>query len=309
VVTVPTHAMEPTPWDPEGATWVLDADGRLADGAAAAGLDVRNYYKALVAARCLDVRLSRMNLPMFASAAGEEAPLVATALVARDEDWIYPGVRDAMVSQARGLSVDELARIVLQHGPSRVTAAALRIAPATAALGMHLAIAAGQAHGQKLAGTHAVTFALLGEGTTTTGAFHETLVAAAARDLPLVLVCRSQLWPSGAPAEAGLVGDSVADRARSCGIWERRVDGADPIATWAAIAVAAARARDGKGPSLVEIAVTQLLHDPPAHRDPIERLRRHLDGTGQWSATFQDIVEAEARGKLERAFGSTGGAA
>ncbi len=300
--------MEPTPWDPEGATWVLDADGRLADGAAAAGLDVRNYYKALVAARCLDVRLSRANLPMFASAAGEEAPLVATALVARDEDWIYPGVRDAAVALSRGLPPAELARLVLAHGVGGVASPSLRVASTTAALGMHLAIAAGQAHGQKLAGTHAVTFALLGEGTTTTGVFHETLVAAAARDLPLVLVCRSQLWPSGAPAEAGLVGDSVADRARACGIWERRVDGADPIAVWAAIAVAAARARDGKGPSLVEVAVTQLLHDPPAHRDPVERLRRHLDSTGQWNSTFQDVVEAEIRDALDRGFTAAGGA-
>ena len=64
--------MEPTPWDPEGATWVLDADGDLADGSAAVGLDVRNYYKALVAARCLDVRLSRMNLPRKKSSHASE---------------------------------------------------------------------------------------------------------------------------------------------------------------------------------------------------------------------------------------------
>jgi pyruvate dehydrogenase E1 component alpha subunit len=107
----------------------------------------------------------------------------------------------------------------------------------------------------------------------------------------------------------------VADRARACGIWERKVDGADPIAVWAAIAVAAARARERKGPSLVEIAVTQLVHEPPAHRDPVERLRRHLDAAGQWSTTFQEVIEADIRGHLDRAFasshadGSAGGAA
>lgn len=293
--------MEPTAWDPEGATWVLDEGGQLADASAAAGLDVRNYYKALVGARCLDVRLARAGLPMFASAAGEEAPLVATALVARDEDWIYPGVRDAAVALARGMTPDEIADSIAASPTGGVASAALRIGNVTGALGMHLAIAAGHAHGQKLAGTKAVTFALLGEGTTTTAGFHETLVAAATCDLPLVLVCRSQLWPQGAPAEAGVVGDSVVERARTYGVWERRVDGADPIAVWAAIAVAAARARDGKGPSLVEVAVTQLLHDPPAHRDPVERLRRHLDTIGQWSATFQDVIEAEIRSKLDRA--------
>lgn len=301
--------MEATAWDPEGATWVLDTDGRLSDTSVAAGLDLRSYYKALVAARCLDVRLARANLPMFASAAGEEAPLVATAFVARDEDWIYPGLRDGAIALVRGMSFDEIAHAVVHQPTLGFASASLRIGTGTAALGMHLAIAAGQAHGQKLAGTKAITFALLGEGTTTTAGFHETLVTAATCDLPLVLVCRSQLWPAGAPAEAGVVGDSVVDRARAYGVWERRVDGADPIAVWAAIAVAAARARDGKGPSLVEVAVTQLMHDPPAHRDPVERLRRHLDANGQWSATFQDVVEAEVRTKLDRALSTARGGA
>jgi len=313
-------AMEPTPWDPEGATAVLDVDGRLADGALPAGLDVRHYYKHLVAARCLDVRLQRSALPMYASSAGEEAPLVATALLAAEHDWIYPGSRDAAVAFTRGMPPDELARQVLgREGPSggpalpgRVASAGLRIATTTDALGMQLALAAGHAHGQKINADGGITFALCGEGVTTTGVFHEVVALAAQCDLPLVIVCRSQVWPSGAPAEAGVLGDSVAERARACGLWERRVDGGDPIATWAAIASASARVRDRRGPALVEAVVTQLVHDPPAHRDPIERLRRHLDAQGAWTATFQDVVEAEVRGKLERAFAALergGGAA
>jgi TPP-dependent pyruvate/acetoin dehydrogenase alpha subunit len=301
--------MEPTPWDPEGATAVLDVDGRLADGALPAGLDVRSFYKHLVAARCLDLRLARTSLPMYASSAGEEAPLVATALLAAEQDWIYPGARDAAVAFIRGMSADELARQVLARDssgspalPGRVASASLRIGTTTDALGMQLALAAGQAHGQKLTGDGGITFALCGEGVTTSGVVHEVVALAAQCDLPLVIVCRSQVWPSGAPAEAGVLGDSVAERARACGLWDRRVDGGDPIATWAAIAAAAARARDRRGPSLVEVVVTQLLHDPPAHRDPIERLRRHLDGLGAWTATFQDVAEAEVRSRLERAF-------
>jgi TPP-dependent pyruvate/acetoin dehydrogenase alpha subunit len=33
----------------------------------------------------------------------------------------------------------------------------------------------------------------------------------------------------------------------------------------------------------------------PAHRDPLERLRRHLDREKQWTPTFQDVIEAEVR--------------
>lgn len=299
--------METTPWDPEGATVLLDAQGRLAaDGPS--GLDVKTLYKQLVAARCLDVRLARTSLPMWASAAGEEAPLVATALVARPEDWIYPGSRDAAIALVRGMSYETIAQqLVGKPGsagpaPARPASTELRIATATDALGMHLALAAGQAHGQKLAGETAITWASFGEGITTTGAFHETACLAVACDLPLVMVCRSQLWPNGAPAEAGALGDAVADRARTLGLWVRRVDGADPLAVYSALASAATRAREGRGPGLVDVVVTQLVHDPPAHRDPVERLRRHLDATGVWTSTYQDVIEAEVRGRLDRAF-------
>lgn len=302
--------MDMTPWDPEGAAALLDAEGRLTGGATLGGLDARGYYRQMVEARSLDVRLSRAGLPMWASSAGEEAPMVATARIAHAEEWIYPGGRDLALALTRGMPLPELvARVQGREGrepAGRVCGAARRIAPGSEALGMHLALAAGHAHGERVAATGRATFALCGEGTSTAAAFAETLSLAAACDLPLVLVVRSQLWPNGAPAEAGQLGDSVADRARACGLWARRVDGAEPIAVHNTIASAAERARQGRGPGVVDVVVTQLVHDPPAHRDPVERLRRFLDGRGEWSTTFQDVIEAEIRGQLDEAFASLG---
>lgn len=298
--------MESTPWDPEGAAALLDADGKLASGATLGGLDAKSYYKQLVAARSLDLRLGRAGVPMWASAAGEEAPLVATARVAQAEEWIFPGGRDLAIALVRGMPLPELVRRVMGregNAPAgRVSSPARRLAAGTEALGMHLAIAAGHAHGEKLAGNGRATFALCGEGTSTAATFTETLALMAACDLPLVLVVRSQLWPNGAPAEAGVLGDSVADRVRACGLWTRRIDGADPVAVHNTIASAAERARSGRGPGVVDVVVTQLVHDPPAHRDPLERLRRFLDGRGEWSTTFQDVCEAEIRSQLDQAF-------
>jgi TPP-dependent pyruvate/acetoin dehydrogenase alpha subunit len=298
--------METTPWDPEGVTVVLGPDGRLTNGSGPGGLDLKAYYKHLVAARCLDLRLARASVPMWASSAGEEAALVAASLVADTDDWIFPGLRDAAVALTRGLDLETLARsVVASAGPQlagRISSAEHRIGPTCDALGMHLALATGQAHGQKIQGEGHITMALFGEGTTSTGAFHESIMMAVSADLPICFVCRSQLWPDQAPAEAGLVGDSASDRARASGLWSRRVDGADPLAVYAAISAAAERARDGRGPGFVEVVVTQMHRDPPPHRDPVERLRRHLDHTGAWTQTFQDVIEAEITGRLERAF-------
>lgn len=308
--------MEECPWDPEGVEVYLDPEGQLADKRTAGGVDLRSLYKRLVAARCLDLRLGRLGLPMWVSCAGEEAVTVLTATLAGPEDWIYPGVRDFALAPIRGLDLDEFARQVLgsagdaERGyngrPGAVAAADLGIAYAPEPLGLQLSLAAGQAHAQKLAGPGRATVVIFGEGLTTTAQFHETIALASACDLPLVLLCKSQLWPDGAPSEAGLLGDSVTERVKACGLWSRRVDGADVIAVHHAIDQALRRARDGRGPGLVEVVVTHLSPggevDIPAHRDPIERLRRHLDREGQWTPTFQDVIEAEVRGQLERAF-------
>src|SRR5687768_15430378 len=108
--------MESTPWDPEGVTVVLDPQGRVVHEANLREVDVKRYYKLLVAARCLDVRLGRAAPPMWASAAGEEAALVATVLAARDADWIYPGMRDAAVALARGVDYESIAAALLGRG-------------------------------------------------------------------------------------------------------------------------------------------------------------------------------------------------
>lgn len=292
---------------------MLDARGALAEGATTGSVDLRAYYKALVSARVLDLRLSRMGLPMWASAAGEEAPAVAVAMLADDSDWIYPGGRDLAVAVTRGVPHDDVARAITGQArgggpalPARVASAAHRIGTTTDALGMHLGFAAGQAHAQKLEGAGAITFALFGEGLTTAGVFHETVALAVRADLPLVLICKSQVWPEGAPPEAGLFGDSVEERAKTCGLWARRVDGADPIATREAIDTAAGRARRGRGPGLIEVVVTPVSRDAPPHRDPVERLRLHLDSLGEWTQTFQDVVEAEARQRIDSGLAEVG---
>src|SRR5689334_22511583 len=104
--------MEPSP-EPEGVEVCLDPEGQLLDKRAAQGLDLRALYKKLVAARCLDLRLSRLALPMWAASAGEEAVAVLAASLAGPEDWLYPGPRDLALAPIRGMDLDEFAQQVL----------------------------------------------------------------------------------------------------------------------------------------------------------------------------------------------------
>ena len=302
--------MQPTAWEPEGVEALLDSKGTLADPTAVSGLDLRGYYKKLVAARVLDVKLRRLELPMWASAAGEEAVSVAIGELVEAGDAVFVGNRDAAIAMLRGLPLPELMRQLLglarsQTGgrglPGSVSSPEFGIFASSEALGVSLGLAAGHAHGQLLAQDKGASVVVFGEGQTTTGMFHESVALAIAHDLPLVFVCKSQLWPEGAPPEAGLLGDSVSERARVTGLWSRRCDGADALGVRRAIRMALHRAHDGGGPALVEIVVTPLHRDPPAERDPVERMRRLLDGRGEWSQTFEDVTEAEVHGLLDKA--------
>ncbi len=308
--------IEPSPWDPEDVEVGLDREGNLSPEAQAllTKLDARALYKRLVAARLLDHRLSRLGLPMWAPAAGEESVSVALALLLAEGEWVYPGHRDLALAPILGMDLDELARQVLgladEHGPAlyngragAVSAVDLGVAPVPESLGTHLAMAAGQAHAHKLEGPGRASVTLFGEGLTTVGIFHETVAMVVAADLPLVMICKSQLFPEGAPAEAGLLGDSVGERMRACGLWTRRADGADLFGVYRALEEAFDRAREGRGPAFVEIVVTPLYNpDVPAHRDPVERLRRYLDLTGAWSPALEEALEGELLGQLDRAF-------
>jgi pyruvate dehydrogenase E1 component alpha subunit len=296
---------------------LLDGEGRVREPSDAAGVDLRALYKALVHARCLDLRLAQLGVPMWVSGAGEEAAGVLVGRLLQPEDWVHPGgSRDVALALARGVSVAEIVRQATgqpdaetlgRSVPGTIASVTHGIAPATEALGMHVALAAGRAHGQRLAG-RGVTVVSCGEGLTVTGAFHESVALAVSLELPLVIVCKSRPWPTGAPAEAGQLGDSLVDRLGACGLSSRRCDGADVLSTLRALSAALTRARRGDGPAFVEVFVTPLSRDVPAHRDPVERLRRCLDARGEWTQTFQDVVEAELRGRFDQVLARAGAA-
>src|SRR5690606_23320323 len=198
--------MQPTAWEPEGIEALLDSKGTLADPAAVSGLDLRSYYKKLVAARVLDVKLGRLQLPMWASAAGEEAVSVAVGDLLGPHDWVFVGNRDAAIGLIRKLPVPELLRQLLnqpsaetrgRNPPGTIHSDACRIIGAGEGLGINLALAVGHAHGQALFGRGRATVVVFGEGITTTGVFHESVALALAHDVPLVFVCKSQIWPDG----------------------------------------------------------------------------------------------------------------
>ena len=126
-------------------------------------------------------------------------------------------------------------------------------------VGAGIPIGAGIAMAAKLTGTGRICIVSVGEGAMNQGSTHEGLNFAAARDLPVVFVVENNDWSEMTPSRATSRLASPAARAVAYGIPGLVVDGVDPLAVAAAVEEAAAHARDGRGPTLIEAMAPRLM--------------------------------------------------
>jgi TPP-dependent pyruvate/acetoin dehydrogenase alpha subunit len=95
-----------------------------------------------------------------------------------------------------------------------------------------------------------VTF--FGDGASNEGAFHESLNLAALWKLPVLFVCENNLYGEFTRQSDHMLLENVADRAAAYGMPGVVVDGNDVLAVREVGRQAAARARTGGGPTLIE---------------------------------------------------------
>ncbi|MBZ0089805.1 MAG: thiamine pyrophosphate-dependent dehydrogenase E1 component subunit alpha, partial [Thermoanaerobaculia bacterium] len=144
-------------------------------------------------------------------------------------------------------------------------------------LGAMIPVAAGCAFTLKKRGTDRVAINFIGEGGTSTGDFHEGMNLAAVWKLPLVLVIENNRYAFSTPARSQYACLQLSDRGPGYGIASETVDGNDPDAMAHALASAVARARTGKGPTLIEAMVG--------------RLRGHAEGDGSMKVVPPEELE------------------
>jgi pyruvate dehydrogenase E1 component alpha subunit len=151
----------------------------------------------------------------------------------------------------------------------------------------------------------------LGDGATSEGDAHEAMNLATVFQVPCVFYVQNNQWAISVPVSHQLAAPSIAHRAIGYGMPGVRVDGNDVLACYAVMTEAAARARAGGGPTLIE-AVTYRMgahttSDDPnryrsseeldrwAARDPIPRYRNYLARRGLWSGRLEERVAAHSK--------------
>src|SRR5687767_13271318 len=186
---------------------------------------------------------------------GEETVIVGAALGAREQDWIFAGVREWGVGLVRGIPIAEYvhhafgsrsARGKGHAPPDYVASRKARVAPASGIAGAHVPQAVGAAWAAKIKKDDVATLALFGSETTSSGDFHNAMNFAGVFKAPCVFVCRR--------AEDESV--DVTAKAVAYGIASAKVDGMDAGAVQKIVREAIERAAGGKGATLIE-AVTR----------------------------------------------------
>ena len=113
-------------------------------------------------------------------------------------------------------------------------------------------VATGAALSLQLKQRPEIVLCFFGDGATAQGTFHESLNLASLWRLPVIYLCENNLYSMSTPFSETSAASDVASRADAYGMPGRIVDGNNYFAVRDAAAEAAARARRGDGPSLLE---------------------------------------------------------
>ena len=124
--------------------------------------------------------------------------------------------------------------------------------PMISHLGAMISVVSGMLLAKRQGGNmEAIGAASIGEGATSTGAFHEALNQASIEKLPLIVVIANNQFAYSTPTTRQFACSTLADRAAGYGIDCQSVDGTDLVACLKALGRAATAARTGRGPQMV----------------------------------------------------------
>jgi TPP-dependent pyruvate/acetoin dehydrogenase alpha subunit len=244
-------------------------------------------YRFMLLARVLDdkyaalYRAGKIHGGVFLGR-GQEALSAAVGISLKKNDVFAPLIRDAAGRLAFGEKVLDAVRTYLGSslGPMRGRDGNVhRGRPQEGQLPMisHLGAMISVVNGillarkfKKISGT--VGAACIGDGATSTGAFHEALNQAAVEKLPLVLVVADNFYAYSTPTSRQFACENLADKAVGYGVEAHSVDGTDLSACLKVVGHAVARARAGQGPQLVVAKLLRLCghgeHDDSSYIDP-----------------------------------------
>src|SRR5271154_4044258 len=244
-------------------------------------------YRFMLRARVLDdkfaalYRAGKIHGGVFLGR-GQESLSAAVGISLNKTDVFAPLIRDAAGRLAFGETILDAVRTYLGSplGPMRGRDGNVHRGkplegyfPMISHLGAMISVVNGALFARRMKGISGTVGATcLGDGATSTGAFHEALNQAAVEKLPLVMVLADNQYAYSTPTSRQFVCEDLVDKAIGYGVQSFSVDGTDLAVCLKTVGDAVAKARTGGGPQLVVAKLLRLCghgeHDDSNYVDP-----------------------------------------
>ncbi len=247
---------------------------------------------------------------------GQEATSVGTAYALGPGDWIAPMIRNVGALLVRGYPP----RDIFTQYMARYTSPTLgkdgtshfgdlkkrHVVSPISMLGDLIPVMTGVAMAGRYLGQKIVTMTWIGDGGTSTGAFHEGMNLAAVQKAPFVCVIENNQWAYSTPVARQVPIRDLADRAKAYGIQSYIVDGNDVVAVYETTKKAVDQCRAGDGPVIIESKTMRMRghaqHDPAEYvpkemfeywkaRDPLTRYEKYLTENKFWDTKSRKEIE------------------
>lgn len=314
---------------------VISDDGTIPDEHRASLPDalLLRMYREMRRLRALDERMLVLQrqgrIGFYGEVRGQEATPLATGLALEADDWIFPALREGPAMLVRGFPLETYIAQCFGNDcdvnkgrqmPSHYSGRSVNQVSWSSCIGPQVPQAVGCAWAMKLQGKSSIALGFLGDGATSEPDFHNAMNFAGVYQTPCIIVCQNNHWAISVPSSAQTASPTFAAKAVAYGVPGRRVDGNDICAVYLALSSAAARARNGGGPSFIECFTYRMgahssSDDPTRYRsneevemwkqrDPLDRLRKalvtlHLLTDAQDEQLFQE-VDAEVKAAIAK---------
>ncbi|PJJ96966.1 pyruvate dehydrogenase (acetyl-transferring) E1 component subunit alpha [Lysobacteraceae bacterium NML03-0222] len=278
-----------------------------------------SLFKQMLFLRTFDgkaIALQRTGkLGTYAACLGHEATHVGIGASMRPEDVFAPSYREYGTQFMRGVKPREV--LLYWGGDERGNDFEVprHDYPWCVPISTQMLMAAGAALAFKLRNEDRVAVACCGDGGSSKTDFYAAVNSGGAYQLPLILCVVNNGWAISVPRKAQTGAETLAQKGIASGLYCLQVDGNDLIAVLEAMRRANARARSGKGASVIEF-LTYRLHDHTTAddarryrdeaevndawtREPFIRLRKYLTGLGLWDEAQEKAWLEECTARVD----------
>ncbi|MCF7697555.1 MULTISPECIES: thiamine pyrophosphate-dependent dehydrogenase E1 component subunit alpha [Mycetohabitans] len=241
----------------------------------------------------LHVEFATGEIPGFVHLyAGEEASAVGTMMHLNDIDYVATTHRGHGHCIAKGVDVHGMMAEIYgrRTGVCRGKGGSMHIADlshgmlgANGIVGAGAPLVCGAALAAKFKKTGGVGVCFFGDGASNQGVIFESMNLASVWRLPAIFVAENNGYAEATSASWSVAADNIADRANGFGMPGVIVDGFDFFAVYEALGEAISRARNGGGPTLVEVKLTRYYGhfegDAQTYREPgeVQKAREEKD--------------------------------